>query len=64
MRHHEATRYERPRTNRVPLLLWLGIFIALTVIGATAIHLVRHPPVPPINHCPPHESGNPWCIAS
>jgi len=51
-----------PRRERVPLLVWLGIFIALTIIGASAVHLVRHPPVPPVNHCPPSDLANRWCI--
>jgi hypothetical protein len=43
--------------------LWiaLGFAIAWVILGAIALHYIRRAP-PPVNHCPPHEAGNPWCI--
>lgn len=49
------------RPDRVPLLVWLGIFIVLAVAGATLLHHARHPSPPAVNHCPPHDRANPWC---
>jgi len=46
--------------KRVPLLLALGIFLALTVIGATALSLIRHPPAVPKQSDYPHDRANPW----
>lgn len=49
--------------SRLPLGLICLFVLALAIIGATAIDLVRHPPTPPPLDldCPVHESGNPWC---
>lgn len=46
----------------VTKLILLGNFLAVAVVVWTAVHIARNPSPPPINHCPPHESGNPWCI--
>jgi len=47
-------------------LIWLGIFAALTIIGATAVNLARRPSLipspPPINHCSGSDAANRWCI--
>lgn len=43
-------------------LLILGYVAAFVVIGATALDLVRHPSPPPINHCPPSDAANRWCL--
>jgi hypothetical protein len=48
--------------DRIPLLVWLGVFIALAAAGATALDLIRHPSPPPVNHCPPSDKSNPWCV--
>lgn len=48
---------------KLPLGLICLFFLALAIIGATAIDLVRHPPTPRLDlDCPVHEAANPWCL--
>lgn len=48
---------------KLPLGLLCLLFLALAIIGATAIDLVRHPPTPPRLDldCPVHDAANAWC---
>jgi len=64
MRQPKSPRYERPRTTGVPviarILIGLGLLAALLALSAWTIR--NEPSPPPIDYCPPHDSGNPWCI--
>jgi len=42
------------------LLIGLGLLAALLALSAWTAS--NEPLPPPIDYCPPHDSGNPWCI--
>lgn len=50
-----------PPDDRVPLLVWLGVFLLLAFAGASMLHTLRHGAPPPVNHCPPGDATNRWC---
>jgi len=41
------------------LLIGLALLAALLALSAWTIR--NEHTVPPIDYCPPHENGNPWC---
>jgi len=46
------------KENAVSELIGLVTFVALTIVGAAAVHRVRHTSPPPINHCPGSDPAN------
>jgi hypothetical protein len=46
----------------VTKLLILADVAALALIIWTGVQIARHPSPPPINHCPPSDAANRWCV--
>jgi len=42
--------------------LLIGLALLAVILAVRAWTMLNDPSPPPIDYCPPHENGNPWCV--